>query len=422
MAERNRQSTSRRACLKAIGAGSVFATTGLAGCMGGGGSTTLKTAVMTPFSGSISWLGPSTKKGAEVALADLEKVDGIDGVGDIEIRSSDTEYSPSTGLQTYQNLDAQDYHVVFGTTSTVMVSMIETVKDVKLPVLCPGGTTRLNPVNTKWMWRTQSPDNVGGIAQSLFAQDNFGDRLGVVTVNERGPRSFAEAVATSFENLGGTVVDTIEIQPGASSYRSAVQQVQGMDVDVVTLAGSVDATALFLNNYNDLGAEFPMMLSNDASSEALFEKIDAESIPTVYGQVSGAGPANDYFTSRYQEVHGESVASLAQQGYDSMLLIAAAVQQAGEVDREAIVNQFGRQPEDTEQSVSNPPGATVTKANEIKSTLEDEGSINLEGASTGLDYDAQKNVWGGIRILNIQNGSWELETTYDSSQIADARQ
>lgn len=422
MAKRNRPRTSRRACLKTIGAGSVFATTGLAGCTGGGGgSSELKTAVLTPFSGSIGWLGPSTKQGAEVALADLEKTDGIDGVSDITVRSADTERDPATAIQVYQNLDAKDFDVVFGTTSTIMVSMLDTVKSVQLPVLTPGTTTRLNPVSSKWIWRTQSHDDVSGVAQALFAKEQFGDRIAVVTVNVRGPESFANAVAESYEALGGTVVKKMTIQSDADSYRSAIQELQGLDVDGVTLAASTDAAALFINNYNDVGASFPLILSNDASAQSLLDKTGVTDMPTLYGQVSGAGPANEYFVERFKEVHDtDSIASLSQQGYDSMLMILAAIQQAGEVSREGIVNQFGRQPEDADPSVTNPPGTTVTKADNIKSTLDSDGDIDLQGASTTINFDENQNLWGGIRVLSVQGGQWEVTKTYSESTLRDS--
>lgn len=446
--------TSRRGWLKQLGAGSALAVTGLAGCSGngggsggdgnggtatpesgggsdgGGGATktatktsgeTLKAAVLTPFSGSIGWLGPSTKKGAEVALADLEKTNGIDGVSDITLRSSDTKRDPATGIQVYQNLDAKNFDVVFGTTSTIMVSMLDTVKSVKLPVLTPGTTTRLNPVNSKWIWRTQSHDNVSGVAQALYAKQQFGDRIAVVTVNVRGPESFANAVSKSYEALGGTVVKKMTIKSDADSYRSTIEQLQDLDVDGVTLAASTNAAALFINNYNDLGASFPLILSNDASAQSLLDKTGVTDMSTLYGQVSGAGPANEYFVKRFKEVHGtDSIASLSQQGYDSMLMILAAVQQAGEVSREAIINQFGRQPQDAEKSVTNPPGEKVMKANNIKSTLKSAGDINLEGASTTINFDKNHNLWGGIRVLSVSGGEWQVTNTYPESKLRTA--
>jgi branched-chain amino acid transport system substrate-binding protein len=403
-----------------LGTAATGAAIGIAGCTGGSdgsgdggsGSNALHMGILTDFSGPVGFLGPSTEKGIEVVTADIEEAGGVTGTSEVKVSSADSELNPSKGLSGFQNLESKGVQSITGVTSVVISNLITPIQEAGVSTFVPAGSTEIDNV-AGHIWRLLPSDNIGGLAQAKYMSDQGYENIVVANVASRGPQSFSTNVARSFRNLGGTVIDRVRLNPGAGSYRSQLEEIKSKDPDAVSMTGGVDATLLFLNGRQEVDANFPVMIANDATSDSIFEEADNELFQGVTGQQASSGPSFKRYRQRWNEVHGDSApAPASNTGYDAGNLVALAAEKAGTASRTAV--------QDNIRSIATPPGKKVTNFVDGKSELENGNEIDYQGAATACNYDDRNNVLGSFTIRKAQNGKFVKEAEYSSEELSDA--
>ncbi|WP_435348910.1 ABC transporter substrate-binding protein [Haloarchaeobius sp. HRN-SO-5] len=413
----------------AIKSGGVAALVGLTGCIGGGGDNTtsgggggtngdsgaIKVGNLSPFSGGLGWIGPNSRRGVETALEGDGGVntDGVLG-RTIEITEQDTETKPQAAISGFNTLDSQGVVTMVGPSSTVMPSLVDPAKSSNLSIVSPmTGTIQLDDVGGEYIWRTVPSDSIGARAQAKFTYEELGFRkMALAYKNDKGSQSFSKASGEHFEFLGGEVVTEVALDPGASSYRSAVQKLQSSDADVVSMTAGTEVTSLFIKNYVEAGAneDFQLTLGNDVLTPDFIEEMGADVMEGMVGQAPAPGPAFDQFREKHTAMHGKEPGTFAASAYDAMNLIGLAFVAEGEASRAAIPNQLG--------NIGTAPGKKVETFAEGKAALNDGKDIDYVGAANPQNYDDTGDPLGPFSALRAKNGEWEEVLTYSSDELA----
>ncbi|MGQ4555381.1 ABC transporter substrate-binding protein [Halobellus sp. GM3] len=249
-------SPTRRSVLKKAGAASVIATTGLAGCTGGGGDggdgsgdgdsgsnggstsqdtglDSLHVGVFNPQSGPFAPWGSSLRTGAELAATDLENEFDID----IEISTYDTEVNPSAALERMKRAVTSDgIDFAQGALSSAVCTKIGTwASDNGVSYIADGASDTLTGENClPHMFSTYSSNTM--LARSIGAQmADIADNWYLLYSDYIWGQNAQEIYTNEIESNGGTVVNSEATPFPNDDYTSFLNNIQNSDADGIGL-------------------------------------------------------------------------------------------------------------------------------------------------------------------------------------------
>jgi branched-chain amino acid transport system substrate-binding protein len=158
------------------------------------------------------------------------------------------------------------------------------------------------------------------------------------------PTFFSDA----FEHGGGTVVGTDEYKIGAGDYSAVVTKLANVDPqpDAVFTPMFIPDSVVFLRQLRQAGLTMPV-LSTDGNADAALLDAGAKAIDglTFSNSVCTAegDPEVQAFNDDYKARYGKDPSSyVAVIGYDEVNLVADAIEAAGSVEPDAIIEQLAR--------------------------------------------------------------------------------
>ena len=169
------------------------------------------------------------------------------------------------------------------------------------------------------------------------------------TVQEEGDvysTGHVEAFVTRFEELGGKILTNQAYQRGDTSFSKQLQQIQEANPDVILLSSFAPEVPLFIKEARDMGIKTPILGGDTWDEPEKFFSTLADNTPlegiyqtTNFAPEMSSDEAREFFEA-YKNKFGKDPDGIASSGYDAMLLIANAIQQAKSTDPIAIRNQL----------------------------------------------------------------------------------
>jgi len=247
------------------------------------------------------------------------------------------------------------------------------------------------------------------VIQSKILADlafNQGFRRVVTVHNQTDPygETLTERFKQSFEQLGGEVIDRIEVPfTVTNGFDSFLARVAEQNPDLVLEAiVEPDISANWVNESISFGIKARFLFPDAAAGVSAFVNnlADPRQIETDVGTAPGFGLATNpemiLFEQLYRQQFGLAPESFTVSGYDLVLVTALAIERAGFVN--GTDNPSGLMIRDSLREVMNPPGKTVSPSNLaqalqwVKSGIE----VNYSGAYGANDWDAQGDITGEI--------------------------
>jgi ABC-type branched-subunit amino acid transport system substrate-binding protein len=398
-----------------LGGAGLAAVAGMAGCLGAASeSGPILVGNLSPFSGSLGWIGPNSRRGVKTALEGEDGVNGakVDG-RTVKIIEEDTETKPGPAIEGFRKLDEKGVETMVGPSSAVTPSLFRPALTSRLSFVSPmTGTMQLDNIGGEFIWRTVPSDAIGARAQAKFAYEQRDARkIALAYKNSKGTYSFSKASGDFFSYLGGDVVTEVELQPGANSYKTAIQTIQDTEADVVSMTAGTPVTGQFISDYVDANADedFDLLLGNDVLTQDFIQEMGLDVMDGMVGQSPATGPANDVFVDQYSGVNDGEPGAFSAPAYDAMNLIALAFVKEGAVNRKAVPNHLS--------DLGNPPGETVSTFAAGKAALEAGQEINYVGAATPQNFNENGDVLGPFAVLEANGGAWKQVQRYASADL-----
>ncbi|MBJ6609841.1 MAG: ABC transporter substrate-binding protein [Candidatus Thiothrix moscowensis] len=131
---------------------------------------------------------------------------------------------------------------------------------------------------------------------------------------------------------GVKLVQNSSFFEGEENYRPLISQFTGKDFDAIFIAAPTQAGGKMVRQLREMGVNKPV-LGGDGFNLPAYAKAAGDAaqntiIPTIY-RPNPKNPRNTTFIQRYQEKYHEAPDYNAAQGYDSVMLLAAAIEKAG---------------------------------------------------------------------------------------------
>lgn len=151
-----------------------------------------------------------------------------------------------------------------------------------------------------------------------------------------------EAFVTRFQELGGEIVASEIYQAGDTSFSEQLQRIQAADPDVILLSSFAPEVPLIINAARNMGIETTIVGGDTWDEPEKFFGTLEDNTPLegIYQTTNFArempGVEVQQFFDAYMTAFGTAPDGIASSGYDAMLLLANAIEQAKSTDPVAI--------------------------------------------------------------------------------------
>jgi branched-chain amino acid transport system substrate-binding protein len=253
---------------------------------GGDSAAPIPIGVLTPLTGSDAAYGAATRKGVDLAAAEINAAGGIGG-RPIRIVYVDDRMSPTEGVTAFQQLLAAEHPPVvigpFG--SSVVLAVAPIANSARVPIISASATGDSIADAGDYVFRITPPNSRQGADDAAYSYNRLGARRAMIVFqnNEYGT-TLRDAFARRFQELGGQIVGVEGADVGSTDFRPSLRKALSLRPDVIFFPlHSQDAT-LFLRQAREQGVTGSFISADGAMTNEL---------------VAGAGPAANgvYFST-----------------------------------------------------------------------------------------------------------------------------
>jgi len=314
----------------------------------------IKIGFVNHLTGDAAVYGTSMKKGAEVALAEINNMGGINGKK-FEVIFEDDRLNPTDAISAARKLvEVDKVPIVMGSSSSTITLSI-------LPLMQEMGAILMNSVSTAPSLRDypgtyfglMPTDEAQGLEWVNFAKDIGEMSAAVMYINNDYGIGVKEAFVKEFQAAGGNLLIAEPHDVGKADFRTELLKVKAKDPKLIFIVSHVKEGSIIFKQARELGMDVQWV--GDVALESK-EVIDLAG-PAAEGLIclrvgSKQTPEYERFAAAFRSLHNEDPTIWSDFAYDTMWLAAKAVAEAG-TDPQAIRDYLW--------SVKDYPGASGNK-------------------------------------------------------------
>ncbi|KUF07882.1 branched-chain amino acid ABC transporter substrate-binding protein [Leucobacter sp. G161] len=336
------RSNSRVRRLATFGAIAATAALVLTGCSGGlaggdgGGSSDgpIKLGMLAPFSGSEAAFGDYMKFGAQLAIDEINAEGGVDG-RDLELVTEDDGCDATQAVSAANKLVSAGVHgSVGGYCSGATLPTLPVFEGAGVPMVIPAANS------TKLVDQGAFLINGTGTQQAAAAIA-YAEKLGsknVVLIDDN--TDYSVDLANSFEEQAGSlnIVKRESVNPDEKDFAANINSVLGVSPDFIYWTGYYQAGGLLIDQLRASGYD-GVVLVGDGSVDAQLAAIAGPAIDNVFGTFTRTPDmleGGDKWVAAYTELAKADPGPYSMQTYEAVKVIAAAMEEAGGTDAEAV--------------------------------------------------------------------------------------
>jgi branched-chain amino acid transport system substrate-binding protein len=301
---------------------------------------TIKIGVITDRVGvSKPYAEPATE-GIVYGASELNKKGGVLGRR-IELLIEDDQSKPDVSAALARKLIDQGAVFILSVSLSPATQQQQTVTmEAKTPQMTPMNsadylTTQLN---NPYFWQTGPLGSVQIATLLAHAKTRNLKRVALITDNSELGQAIAKAFRAGLEKSGIQIVDDEVVSNGSTTATPQMQKIRGANPEALFVAGVVTATnVLIFKSYRELGLKFPIHASYNLSvpiyMTAAKGLVDGITFVDAYDPDK---PEVKAFEAAYRKETGSAPTNLHGYGYDGIMLVAAAIRQAGSADKEKV--------------------------------------------------------------------------------------
>lgn len=341
--------TTLRKTMIGIAAGALVLPLALTACSqggsDGGGGDTVIIGHAADFSADYAGYDGPMRAGAELAVDQINAAGGINGM-QIDYRPIDGRNDQAETLRATEQLIDDGASYLIGTTSSPWLAQANVACQDGVPISTGDGTSStLVADGGDCAFQVILSDNTQGAAAAKFATEQ-GWRTAVTMSSPDDPYTLTvpEYFTEAFENLGGTVIDTVDFRIGAGDYNVQATAIANLSEqpDFIFTPIFLPDAPIFMRQLRAQGVEAPVLAADGAVDAAVLEA--GEAVEGMYASYH-AWPAADggdrlsEFVDAYTEFHGNAPESMvAGLGHDEIYMIKQLIEgNGGDASPEAVM-------------------------------------------------------------------------------------
>ena len=308
----------------------------------------IKLGIVAPMSGPTARYGAFSMHGAELAVNAINEAGGVDG-HKIELYNADSQGTPVEGVSATRRLidqDAVDF-VIGDVSSSVTLAMQPVAEDAGVLLLNAASS---NPKITygagvggfKWTYRNYPTDENRALIVAKYAAEQRGfTKFAVLSVDSDYGRSAIEFTKKYLPDFKGEILSEDYYKEGEVDFRSVLAKIRDGGAEAIIMYGLADTTPIVARQMVELGLAGKVTLIGNGEFNT--EKTIASAPTALEGAVEAAAwlpawdsPESKAFVEKFTTTYNEAPNNHAYVHWDTVNLLAAAVREAGSIDREAV--------------------------------------------------------------------------------------
>lgn len=381
----------------ALTAGTAFA---------GGHAKEVKLGVLFGFTGPIESLAPAMAAGAELAMEEVTKSGKLlDSATVTPVRADTGCIDNGLAVANGEKLVAEGVNGIIGGDCSGVTGAI--LQNVAIPngmvMISPSATSPgLSTMEDNGLFFRTSPSDAreGQVMAEILKERGINSIALTYTNNDYG-KGLADAIKTSFEEVGGEVTIVTAHEDGKGDYSAEVGALASAGGDILVVAGYLDQGGLgIIQAALDSGAFDTFGLPGGMIGDTLPQNVGPD-LDGSFGQIAGSDSKGaEIFAEMAKERGFDGTSAYASESYDAAALFLLAMQAAGSTNPADYVGKI--------LDVANAPGEPINpgelgKALEI---LAAGGEIDYQGA-TGVELIGPGESAGSYREIEVKNGKNE---------------
>lgn len=305
----------------------------------GGDDNSVRIGTIGPLTGEYSLYGVSVRDGAELAVEEINNAGGVLGKT-LELFSYDSKGDSIEGVNAYNRLrDEDEIHALLGATfSGVTLAVKELAIQDNMPVLTPTATHADITLDAPNVFRACYTDSYQGAVAAIFVRNDL--KLTKVAVMYNRDDAYSQGLATAFKEEFGSngIVEEVTYGNQDNDYSAILDKIAASDAEVVFLPGYVSKVGAILTQAKTKGIEIPFVGGDgwDSIEQEYASVAEGNYFVNHYAKTDDSEAVQN-FVKNYTNKYGEAPNALAALAYDAVHAFAAAAENAGSVDSEALI-------------------------------------------------------------------------------------
>lgn len=330
--------------LTALVLGTVLA--GLsAGCGGEKKADTIKVGANLEMTGGSASYGISSKNAIELAFKEINEKGGINGK-QLELVVADNKSEAAEATNAMQKLVSQDNVVaVIGpnlSSSVIAASAINNsakVLDIAPMATNPYVTVDQASGKTKdFNYRTCFIDPFQGTVMAKFATAELGVGNAAILIDNSSDyaKGLAQFFKENFVKEGGAVTAEESYLQKDTDFKATLTKIKATNPDFLYVPGYYQEVGLIVKQARELGMNMPIAGGDGWDSAKMPEIAGAAALNNTYFSSlyspDDSSDINKSFVAAYEKAYGQKPDVFAALSYDSALLVAEAIKNAGSTE------------------------------------------------------------------------------------------
>lgn len=314
----------------------MLALSGLAGCGGKEDSNVFKIGISGPLTGGAAAYGDAVKKGAEIAVEEINEAGGINGFK-IEMKMADDEHDAEKAINAYNSLKDWGMKIMVGAvTSDPCIAIEAEASNDNLFLLTPSGTA-VDCISGSNAFRLCFSDPTQGKKSAEYISQNKLATKVAIIYDSSDPYSsgICESFKAEASKQGITVAASEAFTADSKTdFKVQLQKAKESGSDLLFLPIYYQEASLILKQADEIGYK-PTIFSCDGMDGILtvenFDKSLAEGVMLLTPFAADEqNEATQKFVKKYAEKYdGEVPMQFAADAYDAVYAVKAAIEKAG---------------------------------------------------------------------------------------------
>lgn len=328
---------------------SVLLVTGLMFSMTGCGdeenADVIRIGSIHPLTGSMAYEGQALVNSQKIAIDLINERGGINGKK-LELKVVDSLGTAGGAATAAQKLINMNVCALTGTYTSGSAQVVSrTAEKFSVPfVVTVAASETLLTNGYRYSFRIQPStvtfsQNFIEYIPSIKTEDM--ETVAIIYEDSNYGAGIAGYIEKNIDKTGLEIVGMIPYSASASTLSSEVTKLISLGPDILIPIGYYSDQNLLAKEIIDRDVSFPMIMgvANGAFSDAKFTDTygtDADGFFDINYRYNPNSEETDYLLSKYRELYGEEIPVCAIYGYESIMVIADALERAGTTDHEAL--------------------------------------------------------------------------------------
>lgn len=287
-----------------------------------------------PLTGDASTYGESVKRGAEIAIAEINEAGGVNGIK-LDFLFEDDEADGTKAKAAFETLMDKNMQVFMGAvTSGASVALNDTIKTEGILQISPSAS-QPEAIENPNSFRICFDDIYQGEAMAEYAFETLGYEKVAILYNQDDSYSTGlyDAFIAKWEDLGGTISADTSFAKNASDFNAQLTRIVGSDADFIFLPIYAEKAAQIAIAASSKNIDLPVIGCDGL--DGILNYLEGDNAKLVEGLVystpflaSDSDEAVQKFVSTFKENHGVEPDQFAADAYDAIYAIKAAMEKA----------------------------------------------------------------------------------------------